>query len=154
MKRSPIKRTAFVRRVREKPRRSSYFEDRPYLAFLRGRRCDIARKLCLPPGSCSPIIDPDHRRQDLVGMGQRAADPLAYTACRDCHMAQHGMNGVLAGWERDAIDALIDECIAEAQAQWYGRSLDEADMQAVRLVAEGGGSTRGMFGAGDVDLPW
>lgn len=150
---SQIKRTGRLERHtrlkprRDTPRRSSYFEDRPYLAWVRLQLCAIAIAFGLDPRCCSPIVDPDHLR-DGAGGGQRGPDPFAYPACRDHHRDQHTLRGPFKGWTGERRDALLAELTAISQTQWYGRPLVAVDLVVVRELAESGGLTRGMFAVG------
>lgn len=146
------KRTAPTRRS-GKDRRSSYFEDKPYIAWLHTRSCGIARILRfrgIDPGPCCEKIDADHRSEGS-GTSQRSPDPLAAAICHDHHMARHQYRLVFShDWDRERMRDLIDECIAYDNRAWYGRALVTADLILVREFAESGRSTRGMFGSGGV----
>lgn len=144
---APMRRGVPIKKCRETTRRSSYFEDRGYLDFLRGEQgCQIAAELDTDPRDCWERIDPDHLRAGAGG-GQTAPDPMAYSACRLHHTHQHGGNGVFKGWGRRRIDALCAKLAAIAQARYYGRAVTAADLPTIRAATEAGQPTRGLFAA-------
>lgn len=133
---------------RVESRRSSYFADPSYLAWLREQPCGV-RAFAVRAGiglahECSPTIDPEHRREG-VGAGQRAADPLAWACCRRHHDQRHDGRGFFADVDRDAVRVFVRERIAEAQAAYYGRALSADDLLTVRAAVEAGRSTHRMF---------
>jgi hypothetical protein len=145
-----VKRSSWLNRhvrvnpVRERPRRSSYYEDPPYLDHLRLRPCGVARVLGPGAGPCSPGCDPEHRRRG-AGMGQTSPDPQAWACCRLHHDNRHDYTGPFKGWSGDQVDDFVDERIAEEQLIYYGRALDAGDLELVRVTAEAGRPTRGLF---------
>lgn len=133
---------------REEPRRSSYFRDPGYLAWLRERPCGV-RVACLSAGiglayECSLRIDPEHQREG-IGAGQRAPDPMAWACCRRHHDQRHDGRGFFDGASLEMVRDFVRARISECQAAYYGRALDESDLPTVRAAVEAGAPTFQLF---------
>lgn len=143
---TPLARTSRLAARRATPRRSSYFRDDAYLAFVRSQPCAIARHFALPTTSCTGPCDPDHQREG-AGAGQKRPDPFAYPACRIHHDDRHAARGPWARLSRAERNHVIRVLVGASQARWYGRALTDADLSTVRAAVEAGRSTRGLFTA-------